>query len=43
MKVITIRGNDEETIDLINSTLKEVIMLLNLKHKFIIEVVDAFF
>jgi serine/threonine protein kinase len=43
MKVISIRNDDEEAIDLLNCTFREAFMLLDLKHSYMIEFVDAFF
>jgi serine/threonine protein kinase len=43
MKVISIRNDDEEAINLLNCNFREEIMLLDLKNRYVIEFVDAFF
>ena len=43
MKVIKIPSPDNEVIDFLNNTFKEVILLQSLKHEYIIEFVDVFF
>jgi len=42
MKVIEFPGDDDEVVDFLNSTFREVIMLLDLKHKYVIQFIDAF-
>ena len=42
MKVIEFPEDDDEVVDFINSYFSEVIMLLDLKHKYVIQFIDAF-